>query len=315
MKLKVKPASSDAVVQANKVNLARHDLTSVQKKLVALVYSKVRIEDDDFHEYEFQRQDVARALNREKDNDYGWLKDECKKLLKQVMAVPNPADPDGWTLSVFFTDITYSPKSGTVAFRLAPKLKPYFLKLKGEYTIIPLPAVMRLSGKYALRLLDIVMQWWSLIEMKGKHSIVLSLDDLRVAFELIDKYRQVGEFRRVVIDRAVLELNAADLGFRVEAETDMIGRRARGFILHVSRQRYDDLKPVDKPTEDELTVEKLNPIERGLFESLLAEIKINGALLPLAGYATPFMREQAQIAEALQKLKSVKKIRSKKLLA
>lgn len=309
---KAKPAQSDALVQSNKVNLARHDLSSIQKKLVALVYAKVRLEDNEFHDYEFYRQDIARAFHREADGNYDWLKDECKKILKQVIAIPNPLDPEGWTLSVFFTDITYSPKAGTVVFHLAPKLKPYFLQLKAQYTVIPLSAIMRLSGKYALRILDIIMQWGSLIEAKGEYSISLPIEELRTAWGLDDKYRTARAFRQLVIDKAIIELNAADLGFRVEAETDMVGKRARGFILHVTRQRREDPKPIEKPTEDELAVENLDANDRAIFDRLLAEIKANGELFPLAGYSTPFMREQAQIAEALCQLQTTKKSRPRK---
>ena len=130
------------------------------------------------------------------------------------------------------------------------------------------------------------------------------MNDLRTAFGLEHKYKSVGEFRRVVIDGAILELNAADLGFRVEADTDMIGRRARGFILHVSLQKAGELKQADRPTKDEEEDDDYIEAHQEAFDVILKELKADGELFPLAGYSSVFMRELAQRAEALKRLKA-----------
>lgn len=318
MTKKVAPAPQDTVAQSNKLTLARYDLSSVQKKLVAMVFSKVRMEDDDFHEYEFSRQDIARLLGWEGKNDYLWLKAECTKLLKQVAQLPNPDDPEGWVLSTFFSTISYTPATGTVRFQPSPQMRPYFLKLQSEYTLVPLPYVMSLSGKYALRLLDLIMQWWSLIETKGVYSITVNADELREAWGLKGKYKTPMQLKQAVINRAVLEVNAARLGFGVTVETDRSGFRgaAKGYVFTVTRQRQHDPLPVDPATPDDETVEGLPAERRAWYEEILREVKSEKALFPLAGYSSEFMQEQAQIAEALKRLKErhplPKRVRTRK---
>ena len=295
------------------MNMARYDLSPVQKKLVAMVYSKVRLEDDDFQEYEFHRKDVARLLHRENDNDFVWMKPEFKRLLKQTAELPNEEDPAGWILSTFFTTIRYTPKTGLIHFQLAPKMKPYFLKLQREYTLVPLPYVMGLSGKYAIRLLELVMQWWSVVERAGKHTISVEVEDLRQAWGLGTKYREMRDFKKTVVDRAVLELNAARYGFQVEALMVRDGHRgsASRFDFTVIRLKKDDPVPVDPSTPEDETVEGLSAERRVWYEKILREVQAEGDLLPLAGYSSEFIRNNAQQVEALKRLRELHPLRKR----
>jgi plasmid replication initiation protein len=314
MTKKVAPTPKDVVVQGNRFNLARYDLTAIQKKLVGMVYSKVRQEDDDLHEYEFDRRDIAKLLRREADDNYAWLKSECKRLLKQVAELPNPEDPNGWILSTFFSTIEYTPKTGAVRFQPAPKMKPYFLNLQREYTLIPLPYFMAIGGKYALRLLDLVMQWWTLIERKGTHTFEIELDELKTAWKLPKTFHEPKYLRSRLMVPAILELNAARLGFTIEAVMDRDGVRgsARCFHFTVTRLKEADPIPVDPPTVEDETVKSLSPDRRVLFDAILKEIQAEGELIPKAGYSSDFMLQLAQKAEALERLKKrhpVKKAR------
>jgi Protein involved in initiation of plasmid replication len=304
MAKKVAPTPKDTVAQSNKLTMARYDLSAVQKKLVAMVFAKVRMEDEDFQEYEFKRQDIARLLGREADNDYAWLKAEATKLLKQVAQLPNPKDPNGWILSTFFSAITYSPKESTVTFKPSPDMRPYFLKLQQEYTLVPLPYVMSLSGKYALRLLELVLQWWTVIDSKGSFTIPVGIDELRAAWGVGQRYKDNRQLKQAVVNRAVLEINAARLGFRIGVETDRSGSRGavQKFEFVVTRIREEDPVPVDPVTEDDETVEGLSPERRALFDKILEEIHAEGDLFPLAGYSSEFMRDYAQQGEALKRL-------------
>jgi plasmid replication initiation protein len=313
MTKKVAPTPKDVVAQDNRMNLARYDLSPVQKKLVAMVYSKVRLEDDDFHEYEFHRKDVARLLHRENDNDFEWLKPELKRLQKQLAELPNEEDPTGWISSVFFPTISYSPKTGMIGFQLAPKMKPYFLKLQREYTLVPLPYVMGLSGKYAIRLLELVMQWWAVIERTKKHTISVEVEDLRQAWGLGTKYREMRDFKKTVVDRAVLELNAARYGFQVEALMVRDGHRgsASRFDFTVIRLKKDDPVPVDPSTPEDETVEGLSAERRVWYEKILREVQAEGDLLPLAGYSSEFIRNNAQQVEALKRLRELHPLRKR----
>ena len=307
MTKKVAPAPKDVVAQDNRMNLARYDLTPVQKKLVAMVYAKVRLEDDDFHEYEFHRKDIARLLHRENDNGFEWLKPELKRLQRQLADLPNEADPTGYISSVFFPTISYSPQTGLVGFQLAPKMKPYFLKLQREYTLVPLPYVMGLSGKYAIRLLELVMQWWVVIERAGKHTISVEVEELRQAWGVGDKYKDMRNFKRTVVDRAVLELNAARYGFQVESLMVRDGHRgaASRFDFTVIRLKKDDPVPVDPGTPEDETVEGLSAERRAWYEEILKEIHGQPSLLPQAGYSSEFIRNNAEQVEALKRLREL----------
>ena len=314
MTKKVAPTPKDVVAQDNRMTLARYDLNPVQKKLVAMVYAKVRLEDDDFHEYEFHRKDVARLLHRENDENFTWLKAECKRLQKQTAELPNEEDPTGWILSVFFPTIRYSPKTGLIRFQLAPLMKPYFLKLQREYTLVPLPYVMGLSGKYAIRLLELVMQWWSVIDRAGKHVIPVQVEDLRQAWGVGAKYQDMRNFKRTVVDRAVLELNAARYGFQVEAEMIRDGHRgaASRFDFVVTRLKKDDPIPVDPVTPEDETVEGLTAERRAWYEEILRGVQAEGDLLPLAGYSSEFIQNNAQQFEALKRLRELHPLKTRR---
>jgi len=312
MTKKVAPTPKDVVAQDNRMNLARYDLSPIQKKLVAMVYSKVRLEDDDFHEYEFHRKDIAQLLHRENDKGFEWLRPELLRLQRQIALLPPEPeeDPDKWVSSVFFPTITYLEKTGIISFQLAPRMKPYFLKLQREYTLVPLPYVMGLSGKYAIRLLELVMQWWVVIERTGKHTISVDVVELRKAWGVGGKYKDMRNFKRVVIDRAVLELNAARYGFQVESLMVRDGHRgaASRFDFTVIRLKKDDPVPVDPVTEDDENVEKLDPERRALYEKILKEVQAQQDLIP---FATESVRAQIQIGEALKRLNELHPLRKR----
>ncbi len=298
--------SKDIAVQSNALVRAIYALPAMDKKLILIAYSQVRKEDKELHEYIFDRQSIARALNREKDRNYDWLEQTCSHIFEHHLTFRIP--DGGWEKTTWLSSAKYDPSKGTVSFVIQPRLKDYLLNLKNQFTVVPLDQALRLSGKYSIRILELLLQWKSL-EKGGKWTVTFTVQELREMFELTDRYSSNKELRRRVIESAREEINEADIGLTLDVEPIKQGRSVTGFALRVQTYMRGAPRPIPKPSEEESEIEALGGEDRQRFMSILAELKSSQELLPLGGYISSFMRDQALQGEAFKRFQQERRKR------
>ncbi|WP_241077823.1 replication initiation protein [Flavimarina sp. Hel_I_48] len=112
-----------------------------------------------------------------------------------------------------FQQVDYLEGQGAFEVMISEPAKPYFLKLKNSFTSIQLKSVLACSSKYAKRLYTLACQWRSV----GRQ--VYEIEELKRMLGMIDKkgneqYRQIGQFKKDVLDIAKEQINAnTDLKF------------------------------------------------------------------------------------------------------
>lgn len=154
--------------------------------------------------------------------------------------------------------------SGAIGLDLAFGIIASMKILEVGYIIHGLKQVGGLTGAYALRLYEMLIQWKEL----GK-TPTLAVEDLRLMLGLRDEYPAMSDFKKRVLDLAVSKINE-HTDINVCYEQRKHGRVIRGFIFKIdmkagksaitSKTTTRDVNTGDMFTECELTDKQLATI-------------------------------------------------------
>lgn len=131
----------------------------------------------------------------------------------------------------------YKKGEGTVTLGFSPAIAPYLSMLHSEFTRFKLREIGNIGSFYGLRLYELCAQF----RKAGERTI--SLPRLREMLDLGDKYSDIKDLRRRVLDPAITEINKhTDL--RVVVTPERKGRKVVGFHFDITQ---DDQIPLDLP--------------------------------------------------------------------
>lgn len=131
----------------------------------------------------------------------------------------------------------YAKGEGTVTLGFSPAVAPYLTLLHTEFTRYKLKQVGNIGSFYGLRMYELCAQF----RTAGQRTI--SLQRLREMLDLGEKYSDVKDLRRRVIDPAIKEINThTDLKVTVTPERK--GRKVIGFHFDITQ---DDQIPLNFP--------------------------------------------------------------------
>jgi len=128
--------------------------------------------------------------------------------------------------------INYSEyKKGVLEVEMSRKVLPYIIAAYENFTEYSFIIALSLNGMYAKRFYEWCNQW------KGTGFWTISLDELRKALKLENKYKQYYDFKRVVIETAQRELDRkSDVTFRMK-ELKGKGKKIEGFEFIITNKR------------------------------------------------------------------------------
>lgn len=202
------------VKKSNALARASWSVKSVyEPRLVALVASRVRVEDQDFQDYEIP---LSELLGGAVDGRTRQLVAEVVEgLLGRVLTLPRP---NGWAKCNVFSWCEYDSKAGCIRARFDPGLKEHYLNLQSQFTQYSLMEFLMLPSTYSQRLFEVLKSWSSLPEA------VISLADL---FEMLDVpvslRANFKDFRRRVLEKAHKDITS-QTGLRYQWEAIKQGR-------------------------------------------------------------------------------------------
>lgn len=129
------------VVQANRLIEARYSLTVLEQRLVLAMISMISHNDEDFKEYRLNLNDLVAILNVDKRNIYANLEKTLNKLMSRVLHIPK--SEGGYIKSHWVALADYFEETGEVALSFHPKIRPYLINLKKEFTRYRLSVVIQ----------------------------------------------------------------------------------------------------------------------------------------------------------------------------
>ncbi|MFW5210134.1 replication initiation protein [Pseudomonas aeruginosa] len=216
------------VTQSNKLIEASHTLTLNEKRLVlcaaSLIDPRKPLPKDGF--LTIRADTFADVFGIDVRHAYEALDDAAKRLFNRDIRRYSKGKLVEQMRWVFH--VKYREGQGCVELGFSPTVVPHLTMLNKEFTSYQLKQIGSLSSFYAVRLYELMSQFLKLGER------TCTLDQLRQMLDLGDKYQDVKDMRKRVLDPALKELNA-NTDLAVTAEPMRQGRKITGFSFTISK--------------------------------------------------------------------------------
>lgn len=210
-------------------------------------------EQDKYFDVEFKELFIPTSKLTEVFGGNTWylhdLEKVCDKMFRTVVKIR--PDDGGFELYHLFRKLKYVPNKGLYIW-FDDLLRPYILDLfeSRGYTRINVSYMFRLSSPYAVRLLELLLQYQNIRQFKELMEIKrkLTIDELRFSMNVPEgTYKdRIDHFRKFVLDDPIREINTRT-PYIVRYETIKQGRRIVAFefaldTYNVPKDDDDDYK-------------------------------------------------------------------------
>jgi hypothetical protein len=239
---------NEIVKKSNALIRAQWTIESVlEPRIVAVLASKVHMNDADFKVYEVPISEVLGP--KYGGHDVRELGTVVKRIMGRVLTI-RESDTRIHRYNVF-SRCTIDTQKGILELRFDADLKPHYLQLKEKFTQYSLAEFMSLPSTYSQRLYEFLKSWCD------KPEVVAEIDDLYAMLDVPDSFRKnFKDFRRRVLDQAhkdIAERDGSSLWFDWEPI-----KRGRGGKVAAVRFVFCETKAQElaknQPPPDELFV-------------------------------------------------------------
>jgi plasmid replication initiation protein len=204
------------IVKSNALIETSYRLTLIEQRVLLACISQVRRDEvlTDQIMYSVSAQEVSELCGSDPKTAYRDLKAAALKLKRREVRITQEANGKGrlkkTLIASWVQSITYSGGDGIVRLRFNHDILPYLSELNRCFTSYNLKNIVRMSSTYGVRIYELLVQW-------GEHGERdLSISWLREALQLEGKYKEIGDFKRRVLDPAIKDLNKnSDLWVKV----------------------------------------------------------------------------------------------------
>jgi plasmid replication initiation protein len=211
------PLPGEIVKKSNALARARWSAESVwEPRLVALLASKVRVEDTDFHVYEVPVAEIFRH-GEPGGRDYREIEAVVDRVMSRVLTIRDEQGR-GWTKYNVFSRCRYRPKDGILELGFHPDLRPHYLNLQRNFAQFNLMEYLTLPSIYSQRIFEILKSWANVPE------VTISIGDLHEMLDTPPSCRaDFRQFRTRVLEKAHKDI-LAHTSLSYEWETVKQGR-------------------------------------------------------------------------------------------
>ncbi len=244
-KLKKKNRGIILIKKANNLIESRYKFDIWETRFFLSILAQIRREDEDFQVYRIWYKDVIKAFELKSGDSYKYLRDAAQNLMAKSFFVSY--EEDGVKREKQYhilreIDYLQEGQEGKayenhefIDVTVESRMRPLLLQLQKNFTAYDLRNIVRL-GVYPVRVYELLKQY----EKIGKRT--LEVEEMKIMFEVTERYRLFADFFRWVIKPAVKEINKhTDLTIS-KVEKLKRGRKvaALRFTFHVKKR--DELK-------------------------------------------------------------------------
>lgn len=248
------------VREANEFIEASYRFNTWEDRIFFMTLAQIRPSDEDFKEYKVYVRDLVLDYGINTHAVYKHMKDAVETLRKKKITVPHRFGKDEGTFTtglitgygaVDKEDLSY------VVIELHPKLKPYFLKLKQQFTQYNISFLMKMQSGHSRRIYKLLKQY----EKIGKRKFTITrLKEILCIQE--GEYSKYYDFKRRFILKAQKDLEKyTDLRFTFEEEKK--GRRVHAVTFYMRKNAPDRLVEQKKLLQGSLFSD-MAPINTGM---------------------------------------------------
>lgn len=203
-------SSELTISKANSFVQASYSMTLDEMRVLSLTLGVFDPKNPTKRDFEFTVDEFCNHFpDVNRDIAYTQVQNAIRKISRRWMTLRD----DEYMLDevVFVTDRTYFKKEGRFRVVFHERLMPYISELHGNYTKYQLVQIGAFTSTHSIRLYELCSQY------RNTGWRQTSLDELKDWLQVSDKYSLYANFRRRVIDPAIVEINAkSDLLVSVE---------------------------------------------------------------------------------------------------
>ncbi|MDN8587096.1 replication initiation protein RepM, partial [Vibrio alginolyticus] len=216
------------VVKDNALMNASYNLEVTEQRLILLAIISARetgkgITADS--KLEIHASDYAKQFNVTKEGAYKALKEAVNNLFDRQFSFQEETSKGiGIVRSRWVSRIKYIDDSALLEITFAPDVVPLITRLEKHFTSYQINQVSGLTGKYAIRLYELLITWREV----GKTPI-LKLADFRSQLGVEpNEYKAMNHFKSRVLEPSLQQINEKT-DIKVKVEQHKNGRSISGF--------------------------------------------------------------------------------------
>ena len=234
---------NDLIVKHNKVIESKYSMTVTEAKIMAKLTSVIRKDDGDFKEHRFKVSVLLEELGIGEKN-HNALEQSIDKLLSRVIEIKldsyNKKGKRDVLKTTLLSSCLYSHSTSEIVLSYDPKLKPYFLQLKDNFTKYYLENILELKSFYSIRIYELVKQYENI------KSREITINELKEILDIGNSYKLYGHFKEKVLTVAQKEINEkTDINLTFE-EIKKI-RKVTGIIFNTERKENRENLHIKEP--------------------------------------------------------------------
>jgi len=216
------------VVKSNElIRRSRYSLTMQEQKVILFLISRVKPDDTDFQEYEFDVAEFCRICGVDCSGGKTF-----KDLIKTLSGLHDKSfwieTEDDRIMCTWVQKAKIKKRTLRLSVRLDEDLKPYLLQIKKNFTSYELSMTLPMKSKHSIRLYELLKSY-TYIGYKE-----YDIEKLKVLLDTA-KYKEYKNFRVRVIDHALSEINKyTDLD--VSYEPRRTGRSITSIVFFIHKK-------------------------------------------------------------------------------
>lgn len=195
---------------------ASRDMDANAHKFLRIAIAQSKITDEEFFQYEVTAMELADMFGVSHSNIYHHIDRWTSQCMGTVMEFRDSTDTRYRKYSLFsmceYVD-------GVLKMKLNPDMTPFVLGIKKKlgFTQYELSNILTVKGKYTIRIYEMMM-----LEMRSQQAYAnktvefeLTMEELRKQTGTEKSYRQIGQFKDYVLNKAIEEIEKS-VGWKIE---------------------------------------------------------------------------------------------------
>lgn len=308
--------------EANELIVARYRLTKMAQRLLLLLLSRIKKDDEKFHRYELSLDRIYEVLNLKKERievKRKRLERTLEILQRNILKIHGRKDDEEFLkMTAWIEAPTIEWDKGVASLRLAEHLKEYLLELDEDYTAYPYDEAIQFRSGYGVRLYKMCRNFRAREDFNTGvengyyvHRERFSLECFREIVGMSSKqYIRTYDFRKRILDAARKEVQEKT-AYRFEYELIRSGRSYTHIEFCFQGESVVRGKKASKSLSWETPLLKKELLELGVSEETIGELRGLGASASFvrkafAEYSIEQMEESVRIAKEQEEKNELK---------
>ena len=258
------------VVKDNALMNASYNLEVTEQRLILLAIINARethqgITSDS--KLEIHANDYASQFHVTKEAAYKALKTAVNNLFERQFSFKEETKKGiGVVRSRWVSRIKYIDDSAILEITFAPDVVPLITRLEKHFTSYQIQQVTQLTGKYAIRLYELLIAWREVGKVPQ-----IELSEFRAKLGVEDnEYKAMNHFKSRVLEPSIKQINQ-HTDITVSYEQHKRGRTITGFSFKFKHKQQPKVEIKHDPNSPDFFI-KMTNAQRHLFANKMSEM-------------------------------------------